>query len=86
MRFRVDSDTPRYRICSRCGKPMAHGVSGDVCPVCQDAIIYPQVREYIEKNDVTEVEVAEHFNIPLYQVKEWIKDGRLTYKNYKRSN
>ena len=79
MKLTLD-DAPKYRTCAKCGKPIARGTNGDLCPICEDAIIYPKVREYIEKNTVTEVEVAEHFDIPLSKVKEWIADGRLTYR------
>ena len=39
-----------------------------------------EVKEFIRTHDVNEYEVAEHFKIPLRQVKSWIKDGRIEYK------
>ena len=46
-----------------------------------DEELYAEVKEYILHNNVTEMEVAETFGIPLKQVRAWIKDGRIDYRN-----
>lgn len=38
------------------------------------------MRDYIRANTVNEYEVAEHFHIPLRQIKEWIREGRIEYR------
>lgn len=40
---------------------------------------FRNVRDYIRANTVNEYEVAEHFHIPLRQIKEWIREGRIEY-------
>ena len=39
-----------------------------------------EVREFIRSHEVNEYEVAAHFDIPIGQVKAWIKEGRIEYK------
>ena len=65
-------------ICTKCGRRIL-GSSG-VCPFCADKELFAQVRDYIRENDVNEMQVAEHFGIPQDKVKDWIRDGRITYK------
>ena len=52
---------------------------GTLCPTCQEAQLFRNVRDYIRANTVNEYEVAEHFHIPLRQIKEWIREGRIEY-------
>ena len=44
-------------------------------------MLFQEVKEYIRANDVTEYDVASHFNLPLQQVKQWIREGRIEYKD-----
>ena len=81
MKFE-EAARPR-NLCSNCGKPMARSHKGTLCPACQDDILYPQVKDYILHNSVTEMEVAEHFDIPLQKVRRWISDGRIEYKGFR---
>ena len=74
-------ETPKKSgICSNCGRPMPRSVTGDLCSSCKDAMLYREVKEYLLHHEVTELELAEHFNIPLQQVRSWISDGRIDYK------
>ena len=45
-----------------------------------EMVLFDAVRNYIRDNDVNEFEVAEHFGIPLTKVKDWIKNGRIEYR------
>lgn len=67
-------------VCPNCGKPIARSYKEKMCPACLDEVLYPQVKEYILHHSVTELEVAEHFDIPLQKVRSWIRDGRIEYK------
>ncbi len=42
--------------------------------------MFSEVKEYIRSKDVTEYQVAEHFNIPHLLVRKWIAEGRVEYK------
>lgn len=41
---------------------------------------FREIREYVREHDVNEFQLAEVFGIPLRQVKHWIREGRLEYK------
>ena len=44
-------------------------------PLVRKHSFFRNVRDYIRANTVNEYEVAEHFHIPLRQIKEWIREG-----------
>ncbi len=67
--------------CEYCGKVLPARYQESVCPNCLELQLFSRVKEYIRANDVNEYEVASHFDIPLHQVKEWIKEGRIEYKD-----
>ncbi|WP_408071976.1 hypothetical protein [Butyrivibrio sp. JL13D10] len=74
-------DTPKTRVCINCGRRILHDVKGNLCPKCAEQELFCEVRDYIRANDVKDYDVAEHFGIPLSKVKEWIKQGRIQYKD-----
>jgi len=69
------------KLCRSCDKPLPENYEEDICPRCKEIELFAQVRDYIRSNDVTERDVAAHFNLPLQKVKDWIKDGRIEYKD-----
>lgn len=69
-----------YRYCKMCARVLSPSYEGDYCPACEENRLFDSVREYIRNNDVTEHQVAEHFGIPQKMVKNWIKEGRIEYK------
>ena len=68
------------RVCQKCGCLLKRNKKGDLCPACQDKELYRQVKEFILHNDVTEVQVADQFDIPLSKVREWIREGYIEYR------
>jgi len=46
--------------------------------------LFHEVKEFIRENDVCEQDVAEHFHIPYRKVHEWVKEGRIQYKEEKQ--
>ena len=68
------------KLCSVCHRSLPENYDGDMCPVCQENRLFSDVKEYIRAQDVTEYQVAEHFNIPRMLVKKWIAEGRIEYK------
>lgn len=71
-----------YKYCESCGKPLPLSFEGTVCPACQEQQLFHEVKEYIRNNDdVKEYDVARQFNIPIQQVKHWIREGRIEYKD-----
>ena len=69
-----------------CNRPRPESYNNSICPACQENQLFHEVREYIRTNDVTEYQVAEHFGISLKQVKSWIREGRIEYKEKSASN
>ena len=69
-----------YNYCKGCGRGMSPKYTGELCPLCIEAQLFDEVREFIRSNEVNEYDVAARFNIPVRQVKQWIKEGRIEYK------
>lgn len=79
-RLRLDENTSRIKHCSKCGKALPRRHQGDLCDDCLYDLRYRDVKEYVIHNDVTELEVSEHFDLPLEVVQRWIREGHLSYK------
>lgn len=69
-----------YKQCALCQKFIPKTYVPDICPQCMENNLFNDVKEFIRSNDVNEHQVAEYFNIPLRRVKNWIKEGRIEYK------
>uniref|UniRef100_UPI0040560934 hypothetical protein n=1 Tax=Agathobacter sp. TaxID=2021311 RepID=UPI0040560934 len=69
-----------YKQCEFCQKPLPKSYTPNICPGCIENNLFSDVKEFIRSNDVNEYQVAEHFHIPLRQVKNWIKEGRIEYR------
>lgn len=66
--------------CKRCGRLLPDIYGDDLCPSCQEAELFSEVKDFIRENDVREMDVAEHFDIPISKVRRWIREGRIQYK------
>ena len=51
----------KYKYCEFCGRTLPKHYEGTLCPTCQEAQLFRNVRDYIRANTVNEYEVAEHF-------------------------
>lgn len=69
----------KYKQCEFCGRPLPNDYQDVLCPRCRDNQLFHDVKEFIRANRVNEYEVADHFGIPLKQVKAWIREGRIEY-------
>lgn len=74
------------KSCKECHRELQDDYPGDVCPACKERILFSQVKDFIRKNNVTEFDVAKEFNIPLFKVKGWIREGRIEYKELQKSS
>ncbi len=77
----TNKESDNKRICTNCGRRLHRSVVGTLCPMCQEQELFYQVKDYIRENDVKDYDVAAKFNLPLSKVREWIKQGRIQYKN-----
>lgn len=68
------------RYCKNCGKILLEDYTRDLCSFCEAQRIFDAVREYIRSEEVNEYDVAKHFDIPVGMVQQWIKEGRIEYK------
>ena len=66
--------------CEVCNRPLPANSKGTICTFCAEQMLFSEVKDYIRENDVTEYDVAVHFDIPIQQVKRWIREGRIEYK------
>lgn len=68
------------RYCKDCGTILLDSYTRDLCSNCEAQRIFDEVRDYIRSQDVNEYDVAKHFDIPVGMVQQWIKEGRIQYK------
>lgn len=70
----------KVKTCEFCGRELPDNYKENLCPNCMEHQLFQRVKEYIRANDVNEFDVATHFHIPLSRVKQWIREGRIEYK------
>lgn len=68
-------------ICKRCKRQLPPTYEEELCPTCINQALFEDVKDYIRANDVNEMNVADHFHIPVSTVKAWIREGRIEYKD-----
>jgi RecJ-like exonuclease len=73
-----DSD---IKSCTECHRDLPKDYPEDTCPACKERLLFSKVKDFIRENDVTEFDVAKEFDIPLFKVKGWIREGRIEYKD-----
>ena len=69
-----------YKYCEVCGRTRPLTYTKDCCPACEELQLFDKVRDYVRSHDANEYDVAEYFGISLRVVKQWIRDGRMEYK------
>lgn len=73
------------KFCSWCHCPIPTDSESEYCDSCQESMQFREIREYVREHDVNEFQLAEAFELPLRQVKQWIREGRLEYKDEQHS-
>ena len=68
------------KYCKMCRKALPPLSDSEYCYACEELLLFDKVREFVRNNDVNEYQVAEYFDIPVRMVKQWIKEGRIEYK------
>ena len=68
------------KVCKECHRDLKPDYTEEICPACKERLLFSRVKDYIRENDVNEFQVAQHFEIPLFKVKGWIREGRIQYK------
>ena len=48
----------KYKYCEFCGRTLPKHYEGTLCPTCQEAQLFRNVRDYIRANTVNEYEVV----------------------------
>ena len=67
------------KYCIKCNRPLAVNYSKEICIDCIDRELFNDVKDFIRANHVSEYQVAEHFNIPLRKVRQWILEDKIQY-------
>lgn len=57
----TEEDKGAYRYCKNCGRVLSPTYEAELCPTCEENQLFVKVRDYIRKNDVTEMQVARAF-------------------------
>ena len=71
-------------VCKGCGQTFSRLTAQGFCEKCADYELYKKVKEYVRAHDnVNEWMVADVFDIPVERVKNWIREGYLSYKDQK---
>ncbi len=68
------------KFCLWCHCPIPMSSESEYCENCQESIRFREIRDYVREHDVNEFQLAEEFGLPLRKVKQWIREGRLEYK------
>lgn len=82
MSFHFSDKIRNVKICKECTRPLPQKYEEDLCPTCKENALFRDVKDYIMSHDVTEYDVANYFQIPLGQVRAWIREGRIDYKTH----
>lgn len=69
------------KFCAWCHCPIPIDSETEFCENCAESMTFREIREYVREHDVNEFQLAEAFGIPLRRVKQWIREGRLEYKD-----
>ncbi len=77
------------RNCKRCGKMFNYVTGPVVCPACNEKSEedFQKVKQYIEEHPGTSVAVtAEECEVEVAQIRQWLKDERLTFTSAEGSD
>ncbi len=82
MKLKLDNEDlqTEKKECKQCGRYLSKDYHEELCPKCIELNLFSAVRDYIRSKDVREMDVANHFNIPVTKVRSWIREGKIVYK------
>lgn len=69
--------------CRKCGR-LFHRVNRPICPDCEKALEekYQEVKQYIREHEQATIgEVSEEMNVSVEQIKKWVREERLYFKD-----
>lgn len=78
----------RVRNCKNCGKLFNYIQGLPICPTCKEEAEkqFTEVKDYIrEHNDCTVQSVAEACNVSEGQIRQWVREERLEFKQGEHS-
>ena len=70
----------KTKHCEICNKVLPPQFGDSICSACKDYAIFQTAKDFIRSGDYNEYDVAQFLNIPLQQVRRWIREGRIQYK------
>ena len=66
--------------CENCNAVLPPESNTSFCQSCTEYLLFQEVKDFIRSGDYNEYDVSQYFNIPLGQVRKWIREGRIQYK------
>ena len=73
-------DDENNQYCEECNRPLPNNYNHSLCPVCEENQLFGMVKEYVRTHNVNEFELSKTLQIPLFKSRNWIKEGRMEYK------
>ena len=64
--------------CTICHRLISTKFEGDICPACQEEMLFSKVKEYIRSNPGVGIQdVAENCDVEPSQIQQWLREERL---------
>ena len=70
------------RNCKKCGKIFNYVTGYPICPTCKSALEekFHEVKQYIYDNEIATLkQVADSCGVEINQIKQWVREERLTF-------
>ena len=74
------------KYCESCNKALPPTYEGALCPSCAEYALFQTAKDFIRSGDYNEYDVSQFLNIPIQQVRKWIREGRIQYKEDSLNN
>ena len=74
------------KYCESCKRVLPPKYKEALCPTCAEYAVFQKAKDFIRSGDYNEYDVAQFLQIPLQQVRKWIREGRIQYKEDSLNN
>ncbi len=74
------------KYCQSCNKTLPPNHTDSLCPSCAEIALFQVAKDFIRSGDYNEYDVSQFLNIPIQQIRRWIREGRIQYKEDSLNN
>ena len=79
--FNPSTSSLNYKYCEFCNAPIPRQSDESYCPKCRERVLFMEMGSEYDVEEFMREVLADHFGIPLRIVKDWIREGRIEYKD-----